>query len=71
MKMPMNAHAQGLMFQEAEPARVELVLTTHDGKPWTLTMSARTAQIVGRYPRLTRLVVDGPLLRYRTPYPGS
>jgi hypothetical protein len=67
----MKADSQGLMFQQAEPARVELVLTTHDGRPWTLTMSAGTARIVGRYPRLTRLVVDGPLLCYRTPYPGS
>ncbi|HEX8480468.1 MAG TPA: hypothetical protein VF650_01020 [Allosphingosinicella sp.] len=59
------------MFQDAEPAQVELVLSLNDGSPWTLTMSARTARIIGRYPRLPRLVVDGPLLNYRTPYPGS
>jgi hypothetical protein len=67
----MHGQPHGLMFQEVEPAQVELVLTTHDGKPWAITMSASTAWIVGRYPRLTRLVVDGPLLCYRTPYPGS
>jgi hypothetical protein len=69
--MPMNAPSPGLMFQKVEPPRVELVLSCNDGTPWTLTMSARTAQIVGRYPRLARLVVDGPLLCYRTPYPGT
>lgn len=67
----MNSQSPMLMFQRAEPARVELVLSLNDGSPWTLTMSARTAEIVGRYPRLPRLIVDGPLLNYRTPYPGS
>ena len=67
----MRSQSPALMFQQAEPARVELVLSLSDGSPWTLTMSARTAEIVGRYPRLPRLIVDGPLLCYRTPYPGS
>ena len=67
----MNSQLPALKFQDAEPARVELVLSLNDGSPWTLTMSARTAEIVGRYPRLPRLIVDGPLLCYRTPYPGS
>jgi hypothetical protein len=71
MKMHMSAPSQGLMFQKAEPPQVELVLTCHDGTPWTLTMSASTARIIGRYPRLTRFIVDGPLLCYRTPYPGT
>jgi hypothetical protein len=71
MKMPMNSKPSALMFQDAEPPRVELVLSCNDGSPWTLTMSAETAHIVGRYPRLPRLIVDGPLLCYRTPYPGS
>lgn len=69
--MPMSAQPTGLMFPEAEPPQVELVLTCHDGTPWTLTMSASTARIIGRYPRLTRFIVDGPLLCYRTPYPGT
>ena len=69
--MPMSTANPGLMFQKAEPPQVELVLTCHDGTPWTLTMSASTAQIIGRYPRLTRFIVDGPLLCYRTPYPGT
>ena len=67
----MTSQSPALMFQDAEPARVELVLSLNDGTPWMLTMSARTAEIVGRYPRLPRLIVDGPLLCYRTPYPGS
>jgi hypothetical protein len=71
MKMPMSVSPPGLMFQEAAEPRVELMLTRHDGTPWTLTMSASTARIVGRYPRLTRFIVDGPLLCYRTPYPGT
>jgi hypothetical protein len=71
MKLPMIAEPRGLMFQNAEAAEVELVLSRNDGSPWTLTMSAKTAKIVGRYPRLPRLIVDGPLLRYRAPYPGS
>ena len=67
----MDAPLPKLMFQKPDPPQVELVLTCHDGTPWTLSMSARTAEIVGRYPRLTRFIVDGPLLCYRTPYPGT
>ena len=50
---------------------MELVLTRHDGSPWTLTMSAGMERFIGHYPRLTRLVIDGPLLAYRIAYPGS
>lgn len=71
MTLPMDQQSPRLMFRRAEPPRVELVLTRHDGTPWTLTMSAEAARIVGRYPRLTRFIVDGPLLCYRTPYPGT
>jgi hypothetical protein len=67
----MNSSQPGLMFRKSEEPQVELVLTCHDGTPWALTMSASTARIVGRYPRLTRFIVDGPLLCYRSPYPGS
>lgn len=69
--MPMSAPSTGLMFQKPDHPQVELVLTCHDGTPWALTMSASTARIIGRYPRLTRFIVDGPLLLYRTPYPGT
>jgi hypothetical protein len=71
MTFPMNASPPGLMFRKTEEPQVELVLTCHDGTPWALTMSASTARIIGRYPRLTRFIVDGPLLCYRTPYPGT
>jgi hypothetical protein len=47
------------------------MLTRHDGTPWTVSMSAGMERFVGRYPRLTRLVIDGPLLDYRMAYPGS
>lgn len=67
----MDAQLPKLMFQKPSQPQVELVLTCHDGTPWTLTMSASTARIIGRYPRLTRFIVDGPLLCYRTPYPGT
>jgi hypothetical protein len=67
----MTTRPTGFMFQKPDEPRVELMLTCHDGTPWNLTMSASTARIVGRYPRLTRFIVDGPLLCYRTPYPGS
>ena len=59
------------MFQREEPAQVELILSRHDGTPWTLTMSAGIERFVGRFPRLPRLLVDGPLLNFRAPYPGS
>lgn len=61
----------GLMFQRPEPAQVELVLYRADGTPWTLSMSAGVERFVGRFPRLPRLLIDGPLLQYRAPYPGS
>jgi hypothetical protein len=34
-------------------------------------MSSGMEQFIGRYPRLPRLVVDGPLLDYRVSFPGS
>jgi hypothetical protein len=71
MKMFMQAQPTRFMFQAPEQARVELLLTTADGSPWTLTMSAGTEKFIGRYPRLTRLLVDGALLDYRAAYPGS
>ena len=67
----MDAGHPQFMFQRSEPARLELMLTRHDGTPWTLSMSAGMERFVGRYPRLTRLVIDGPLLDYRMAYPGS
>ena len=70
--MPMTDQPKSFMLQTDERARVELLLTTADGMPWTLTMSAGVERFIGRYPRLNRiLVVDGPLLDYRTAYPGS
>jgi hypothetical protein len=71
MKCFMGAPLSQFMFQGSEPARMELVLTRHDGSPWTLTMSAGMERFIGHYPRLTRLVIDGPLLAYRIAYPGS
>lgn len=59
------------MFQAAEPGRIELVLTTADGDPWTLEMSAGVERFIGRYARLNRLLVDGPLLDFRAAHPGS
>ena len=70
--MPMTDQPKSFMLQTAEQVRVELLLTTADGTPWTLTMSAGVERFIGRYPRLNRiLVVDGPLLDYRAAYPGS
>jgi hypothetical protein len=71
MKMFMPTQPTGFMFQAPEQARVELLLTRADGSPWSLTMSAGMEKFVGRYPRLTRLLVDGPLLDFRAAYPGS
>jgi hypothetical protein len=59
------------MFQQADPGRMELVLSQHDGTPWTLTMSPGMERFIGSYPRLARLTVDGPLLAYRVAFPGS
>ena len=67
----MQQEPRGLMFQRTEPAQVELVLIRHDGTPWTLSMSAGSERFVGRFPRLPRLLLDGPLLNFRAPYPGS
>ncbi|TFI57958.1 hypothetical protein E2493_12230 [Sphingomonas parva] len=67
----MASRPHAFMFQNGAPGRVELVLTTADGHPWAVTMSAGTERFIGRYPRLNRLlVVDGPLLDYRAAYPG-
>jgi hypothetical protein len=71
MKEPMKAQPRGLMFQADEPARVELVLSRSDGTSWTLSMSAGSERFVGRYPRIPRLLIDGPLLPFRAPYPGT
>ena len=71
MKNRMNARFHSLMFNAAETAQVELVLSRNDGTPWTLRMSAGCMRFVGHYPRLPRLIVDGPVLSYRAPYPGS
>jgi hypothetical protein len=71
MKMGMNTHRSGFMFQAPERAVIELHLVCADGSPWSLKMSAGTEKFIGRYPRLTRLLVDGPLLEYRAAYPGS
>lgn len=67
----MHRQPRGLMFQRPEPAQVELILSRNDGTPWTLSMSVGTERFVGRFPRLPRMLVDGPLLNYRAPYPGS
>ena len=67
----MRAHQTGFMFQAPERARIELLLTRADGTPWAVTMSAGTEKFIGRYPRLTRFIVDGPLLDFRSAYPGS
>jgi hypothetical protein len=67
----MEAQPQAMMFKSAETAKVELVLSCNDGSPWTLRMSAGCERFVGHYPRLPRMLVDGPVLCYRTPYPGS
>ncbi|HEX8379343.1 MAG TPA: hypothetical protein VF619_02190 [Allosphingosinicella sp.] len=67
----MKAQPQAMMFQKAHAAKVELVLSCNDGSPWTLRMSAGCQRFVGHYPRLPRMVVDGPVLRFRAPYPGS
>ena len=71
MDMFMRAQPIGFMFQAPQRARIELTLVRADGSPWTVTMSAGTEKFIGRYPRLTRLMVDGPLLDYRAAYPGS
>jgi hypothetical protein len=71
MKMFMRAQPTGFMFKAPEEARIELLLLRADGTPWSLTMSAGTEKFIGRYPRLTRLLIDGPLLDYRAAYPGS
>lgn len=71
MKFSMQPQSRALMFPRAESAQVELILTRHDGTPWVLSMSAGIERFVGRFPRLPRLLIDGPLLSYRSPYPGS
>lgn len=71
MKNRMSTRVKALMFNGAETAQVELVLSRSDGTPWTLRMSAGCERFVGHYPRLARMVVDGPVLSYRAPYPGS
>jgi hypothetical protein len=70
MKSFMSAPLTRFMFQGADPVRMELVLSRHDGTPWTLTMSPGMERFIGHYPRLPRLVVEGPLLAYRVAYPG-
>ena len=67
----MRRQPSGFMFQASERARIELLLTRADGSPWAVTMSAGTEKFIGRYPRLTRFIIDGPLLDYRSAYPGS
>ena len=71
MKNIMKAQSPSLMFRGDPTPQIELVLSTSDGTPWTLRMSAGCERFVGHYPRLPRLVVDGPVLSYRAPYPGS
>ncbi len=67
----MRPQPTSFMFQAPERAQIELRLTRADGTPWAVTMSAGTEKFIGRYPRLTRFVVDGPLLDFRAAYPGS
>lgn len=67
----MSAQSQTFMFQTVAPGRVALVLPTAEGRPWTLTMSSGVERFVGRYARLNRLLIDGPLLDLRTEHPGS
>jgi hypothetical protein len=71
MKNLMRIQSQSLMFKGSAIPKVELVLSCSDGTPWTVSMSAGCERFVGHYPLLPRMVVDGPVLSYRTPYPGS
>ena len=66
-----DRQSEMFMFRAAGPGRMELVLTTADGEPWTLAMTAGTERFVGRYARLNRLLVDGPMLEFRAALPGG
>jgi hypothetical protein len=59
------------MFRDAEPAKVELVLSARDGSPWSLVMTAGTERFIGHYPRLGEMIAAGPLLAYRPVYPAA
>lgn len=68
----MRPHPKPMMFrEEAEPPKVELVLTRQDGSLWSLTMSAGMERFVGSYPRLGAMIAAGPLLAFRPVYPAA
>ncbi|QAY77780.1 hypothetical protein [Sphingosinicella sp. BN140058] len=67
----MDVQSKTFLFQSAAPGRIELVLPTAEGGAWTLTMSVGVERFIGRYARLNRLLVDGPLLDLRAELPGS
>ena len=58
-----------LRTERASPAqpssRIQLVLRTPDGNPWSLILSAGMERFVGRYSRVAGLRSDGLLLEYK------
>lgn len=44
--------------------KVELVLRSPDGQPWSLTVSRGIERFIGYYPRLEGIAQSGPLLEY-------
>lgn len=47
------------------PSRIELVLRTPEGNPWSLILPAGMERFVGHYSRVAGLRSGGPLLEYK------